>query len=98
MKKELEGILGREGTQLCVKTEDGKTRLIYNLFDGFTGKKVKITIEAMTEEEESEEEIEWSEVEEEAGDQLEYEDSEEELESDDKTEEGETEEEEKTTD
>ena len=61
MKKELEGILGREGTQPCIKTEDGKTRLVYNLFDGFTGKKVKFTIEVITEEE-----MEWAEVEEES--------------------------------
>jgi len=61
MKKEIEGILGREGTQPCVKTDDGKTRLIYNLFDGFTGKKIKFTIEEITEEE-----IGWSEVEEES--------------------------------
>lgn len=98
MKKEMEGILGREGTQPCVKTEDGKTRLIYNLFDGFTGKNVKITIEAMTEEEEVEGEVEWSEVEEDAGDQWEYEDSEEELESDEETDEGGAVEEEKTAD
>lgn len=47
MKKELEGILGREGTQPCVKMEDGKTRLIYNLFDGFAGKNVRLTIETV---------------------------------------------------
>ncbi|MEE8403683.1 MAG: hypothetical protein V3R93_08020 [Candidatus Hydrothermarchaeaceae archaeon] len=63
MKKELEGIMGREGTQPCVKTEDGKIRLIYNLFDGFTGKKVKLTIEELVEEEETEEEG-WAEAEE----------------------------------
>ncbi len=61
MKKELEGILGREGTQPCVKTEDGKTRLVYNLFDGFTGRKVKFTIEEITEEE-----MEWADIEEES--------------------------------
>lgn len=62
MKKELEGIMGREGTQPCVKTEDGKTRLIYNLFDGFTGKKVKLTIEELVEEEETGE-VGWEEAE-----------------------------------
>jgi hypothetical protein len=61
MKKEIEGILGREGTQPCVKTDDGKTRLIYNLFDGFTGKKIKFTIEEVTEEE-----MEWIDIEEES--------------------------------
>ncbi len=69
MKKELEGILGREGTQPCVKAEDGKTRLVYNLFDGFAGKKVRLTIETLPEEEETttEEagEIGWEEAEEE---------------------------------
>lgn len=63
MKKEIEGILGREGTNPCIKTEDGKTRLIYNLFDGFTGKKVKLAIEEITEQEE---EIRWEDIEEEA--------------------------------
>jgi hypothetical protein len=61
MKKELEGILGREGTQPCVKTGDGKTRLVYNILDGFTGKKVKFTIEEITEEE-----MEWADIEEES--------------------------------
>jgi hypothetical protein len=64
MKKDIEGILGREGTQPCVKTDDGKTRLVYNLFDGFTGKKIKLTIEEVAEaEEEEEEEIGWTEAE-----------------------------------
>lgn len=79
MKKEMEGILGREGTQPAIKDEDGKTRFVYNLFDGFTGKNVKLTIEEVAEAEEEEvewteaekgeeeEEIEWSEVEEETG-------------------------------
>jgi hypothetical protein len=65
MKKEMEGILGREGTQPCIRTEDSKTRLVYNLFDGFTGKNVKLTIEevAEAEAEEEEEEVEWTEAE-----------------------------------
>lgn len=64
MKKEIEGIFGREGAQPCVKTEDDKTRLVYNLFDGFAGKKIKITIEEVAEvEEEEKEEIGWSEAE-----------------------------------
>lgn len=77
MKKEMEGILGREGTQPALKTEDGKTRLIYNMFDGFAGKKVKLTIEEIKEEEETEEEAEWIEVEEESGEVLEFEEIEE---------------------
>lgn len=88
MKKEMEGILGREGTQPCVKTEDGKTRLIYNLFDGFAGKKVKLSIEEMAGEELTEgDEVGWQEIEEESGDLLEYEEIEEELEEDEEDEE-----------
>jgi len=37
--------LSRDGDQPSIKTEEGKTRLIYNLFDGLTGKKVRITVE-----------------------------------------------------
>lgn len=45
MKREIEGIVVREKDMLNIKTSDGKSRLIYNLFDGFSGKKVKITVE-----------------------------------------------------
>jgi hypothetical protein len=45
MKRELEGILTRIGDQPSIKIEDGKTKLIYNLLDGLTGKKVRITVE-----------------------------------------------------
>ncbi len=45
MKRELEGILTRIGDHPSIKMEDGKTKLIYNLLDGLTGKTVKITIE-----------------------------------------------------
>jgi hypothetical protein len=71
MKKEMEGVLGREGTgtQPALTQDDGKTRLVYNLFDGFTGKKVKLSIEEMTGEElEDNDEACWQEVEVEAGD------------------------------
>jgi predicted transcriptional regulator len=99
MKKEIEGILGREGTQPAVKTEDGKMRLIYNLFDGFAGKKVKLTIEEIKEEEETEvEEIGWHDVEEDAGESWEYEEIEEESEADEEIEGDEGEEEEKSAD
>lgn len=50
MKRELQGILVRRGDQPSVKTEDGKIRLVFNLFDGLTGKKVKITVEEIEEE------------------------------------------------
>lgn len=98
MKKEMEGILGREGTQPALKDDEGKSRFIYNLFDGFAGKKVKLTIEEITEEEETEEEAEWAEVEEESGESLEYEEIEEESEGDDEEGEEEPGEEEKDTD
>ncbi len=45
MERELEGILTRIGDQPGIKMEDGKTILIYNLFDGLTGKKIMITVE-----------------------------------------------------
>ena len=83
MKKEMEGILGREGTQPAIKDEDGKTRLVYNLFDGFTGRKVKLTIEEIIEEEETgEEEVGWSEAEGEAGKSWDYGETEAETETD----------------
>lgn len=45
MKREIEGTLVREKDALSVKTSDGKTRLIHNLFDGFSGKKIRVTVE-----------------------------------------------------
>ena len=45
MEREIEGILTRISDQPGIKMEDGKTRLIYNLLDGLTGKKVRITVE-----------------------------------------------------
>jgi hypothetical protein len=100
MKKEIEGILGREGTQPCVKTEDDKMRLVYNLFDGFAGKKIKITIEEVAEvEEEEKEEIGWSEAEgEEEEEETEWAEAEEEIDTDEETEGGKSLEEEKTVD
>ncbi|MEE8168430.1 MAG: hypothetical protein V3T58_06115 [Candidatus Hydrothermarchaeales archaeon] len=44
MKKEIEGVLVREKDEPGVKTEDGKVKLVFNLLDGFAGKKVRITI------------------------------------------------------
>lgn len=49
MKRELQGILTRRGDQPSIKTADGKTRLIFNLFDGLSGKKVKVTVEELEE-------------------------------------------------
>ena len=74
MKKEMEGVLGREGTQPAITQDDGKTRLVYNLFDGFTGRKVKLSIEEMTGEElEDNDKACWQEVEVEAGDENRFE-------------------------
>lgn len=47
MKRELEGVLTRDGDQPSIKLEDGMTRLVYNLFDGLTGKKIRITVEEL---------------------------------------------------
>lgn len=45
MKQTLEGVLIREKGQPCIKADDGKTKLIYNLFDGLSNKRVRITVE-----------------------------------------------------
>ena len=52
MRKEIEGILVRENGQPCIRTEDGKTLIVYNLFDGLSGKKVRITVEELVEDSE----------------------------------------------
>lgn len=44
----------RERDQPAIKDEDGKVRLVYNLFDGLTGKKIKLIIEEVKEPEEEE--------------------------------------------
>jgi hypothetical protein len=54
MKREIEGVLVRERDQPAIKDEDGKVRLVYNLFDGLTGKKIKLIIEEVKEPEEEE--------------------------------------------
>lgn len=45
MKRELHGILTRSSGQPSIRTPEGKTRLVYNLFDGLAGKRVKVTVE-----------------------------------------------------
>ncbi len=45
MKRELQGILTRSGGQPSIRTNKGKTKLVYNLFDGLAGKKVRVTVE-----------------------------------------------------
>jgi hypothetical protein len=49
MKRELQGILTRSGGQPSIRTSEGKTRLVYNLFDGLAGKRVRVTVEEMEE-------------------------------------------------
>lgn len=45
MKQTLEGVLTREKGQPCIRGDDGKTKLIYNLFDGMSNKRVRIIVE-----------------------------------------------------
>ncbi len=47
MKRELVGILTRCKEEPCIKTSDGKLHLIYNLFDGLSGKVIRITVEVL---------------------------------------------------
>ncbi|MEK6976950.1 MAG: hypothetical protein AABX40_00925 [Candidatus Hydrothermarchaeota archaeon] len=49
MKREFIGVLGREKEQPVLRGEDGKARLVYNILDGFAGKKIKITVEEVEE-------------------------------------------------
>lgn len=55
MKNDIEGILMHERGELAVKTDDGKIRLLYNLFDGYSRKRVRITVEEVEKKEEKEE-------------------------------------------
>jgi len=55
VKKEIEGVLLREKDQLVIKTDDGKTKLVFNLFDGLAAKRVKITVEEVEQKQEKEE-------------------------------------------
>ncbi|NOZ58993.1 MAG: hypothetical protein GXO66_05395 [Euryarchaeota archaeon] len=49
MKRELAGTLVRTMNQPAIEDEEGKVRLIYNLFDGLSGKKVRVTVEVIEE-------------------------------------------------
>lgn len=51
MKKEIEGILVHVKDEPAVETDDGKVKLVYNLFDGYSGKRVRITVEEVEEQE-----------------------------------------------
>ncbi len=56
MKKEIEGTMVHEKGEPAIKTDEGKVKLVYNLFDGYSGKRVKITVEEVEKEEEEQEE------------------------------------------
>lgn len=56
MKKEIEGTMVHEKGEPAIETDDGKVKLVYNLFDGYSGKRVKITVEEVEKEEDEEEE------------------------------------------
>ena len=45
--RELVGVLIRAQNQPAIKDENGKVRLVYNLFDGLSGKKVKVRVELL---------------------------------------------------
>ncbi|WP_456474216.1 hypothetical protein [Candidatus Pyrohabitans sp.] len=47
MKRDLVGILTRSEDQPALRDEEGKVRLVYNLFDGLSGKKVRVTVETL---------------------------------------------------
>ena len=49
MKRVLSGELVRVGEEPAVRDKRGKTRLVYNLFDGLTGKRIRITVETLPE-------------------------------------------------
>lgn len=51
MKRELSGVLGRDRDQPVLRDSDGKTRLVYNLFDGLAGRKIRVAVEEIEEEE-----------------------------------------------
>ncbi len=49
MKRELVGTLVWSQNQPTIKDEEGKIRLVYNLFDGLSGKKIKVSVETFEE-------------------------------------------------
>ncbi len=49
MKRELEGTVTRSQGQVAIKDSEGKERLVHNLFDGLSGKKVRVTVELLEE-------------------------------------------------
>ena len=49
MKRELVGTLAWSQNQPTIKDEEGKVRLIYNLFDGLSGKRVRVLVETLEE-------------------------------------------------
>jgi hypothetical protein len=55
VRKEIEGVLIHKRGELALRTDEGKVKLLYNLFDGFSGKRVIVTVEEVTREEVDEE-------------------------------------------
>jgi hypothetical protein len=51
VKVEVEGTLTREKGQIAIKDDEGKKRLVSNLFNGFAGKRIRTVIEEIEEEE-----------------------------------------------
>jgi len=49
MKRELVGTLAWSQNQPAIKDDEGKVRLIYNLFDGLSGRKIRVTVETVEE-------------------------------------------------
>lgn len=47
MERELVGVVTRSQGQIALRDDDGKERLVHNLFDGLSGKKVRVTVEVM---------------------------------------------------
>ena len=47
MKRVASGKLVRVDNEPALEDEKGKVKLIYNLFDGLSGKKIRVTIETL---------------------------------------------------
>lgn len=47
MKRQIAGTLVRSKDKPAIIDEKGELHLVFNLFDGFAGKKVKVTVESV---------------------------------------------------
>lgn len=50
VKVQVEGTLTREKGQIAIKDDEGKKRLVSNLFNGFAGKRMRVVVEEIVEE------------------------------------------------